>query len=51
MYVRPPKVHPHWGGGGGGAGAGPGFLKRGVRLRFTSKERGVQEGVQLWAQC
>ena len=34
------------------AGADPGFLKGGVHLRSTSKKRGgVQEGVQLWAQC
>ena len=36
-------------------GADPGFLKGGgVHLRSTSKKRGgggVQEGVQLWAQC
>ena len=34
------------------AGAEPGFLKGGgVHLRSTSKKRGVQEGVQFWAQC
>ena len=37
----------------GAAGADPGFLKGGggVHLRSTSKKGGVQEGVQLWAQC
>ena len=34
------------------SGADPGFLKRLVHLRSTSQNKaGVQEGLQLWAQC
>ena len=33
-------------------GADPGYLKRGVHLRSTTKKGGgVQEGIQLWTQC